>query len=379
MIAPTPFFSDRGCHIRILEEAKILKKLGHEITIYTYHLGKNIEGIKIKRIKEVRSYNKLDAGPSYKKIYLDYLLLIKLLKEVKKKEYDIIHAHLHEGALIGKIVRKFKGIPLVFDYQGSLVKEMQDHGYLKNKIAKKIFQSLEKIITKNNDFILTSSTESKNQLEKEKITNVTPLLDAVDTQEFKYIENKRLKSQYNLESKKVVVFLGVLNKYQGIDLLIDTIPLVKKEIEDIHFLIAGYPNIEKYKELVKKLGVENITTFTGRIDYNLAPDIISLGDVAISLKLSSTEANGKLYNYMACGIPTIATDNSINREILKDAGIYTSQNPEEISKKIVDLIKNKNLRFRLSKYSLEISKKYHSWESRGKQLEEIYKKCLKYQ
>ena len=33
MIAPTSFFADYGCHVRILEEARVLRKLGHEITI----------------------------------------------------------------------------------------------------------------------------------------------------------------------------------------------------------------------------------------------------------------------------------------------------------------------------------------------------------
>ena len=44
IVAPTPFFSDRGTHIRILEEALALEKQGHAITIATYHIGKDIHG-----------------------------------------------------------------------------------------------------------------------------------------------------------------------------------------------------------------------------------------------------------------------------------------------------------------------------------------------
>ena len=43
MIAPTPFFADRGCHIRILGEAKALIDLGHELILCTYFLGRDIE------------------------------------------------------------------------------------------------------------------------------------------------------------------------------------------------------------------------------------------------------------------------------------------------------------------------------------------------
>ena len=47
VIAPTPFFADRGCHIRIYEEARALIKKGHKIDIYTYHNGRDIKGLNI--------------------------------------------------------------------------------------------------------------------------------------------------------------------------------------------------------------------------------------------------------------------------------------------------------------------------------------------
>ena len=44
MVAPTSFFADYGCHVRILEEAQILQKLGHSVTIATYHNGGPVDG-----------------------------------------------------------------------------------------------------------------------------------------------------------------------------------------------------------------------------------------------------------------------------------------------------------------------------------------------
>jgi glycosyltransferase involved in cell wall biosynthesis len=377
MIAPTPFFSDRGCHVRIFEEIKGLKSLGHDVTIYTYHLGKDPEGVNIKRIKNVPSYTKTSAGPSYKKIYLDLLLLSKLLKDVKKEDYDIIHAHLHEGAGIGMILKYFKKIPMIFDYQGSLVKEMRDHKYLNNKPLKSIFKKIEKKINNSSKYLLTSSTKSKESLEEEGYKNVISFLDWVDTEKFNKKDATKLKEELNLKDKQVITFLGVLSKYQGTDLLLNTIPLVIKEIPDAHFLIAGYPNVELYKEKAKELGISEHVTFTGQIDYNLAPEYISTGDITISLKLSKTEANGKLYNYMACGIPTIATNNEINKEILQETGIYVEPNIKDCSEKIISLLKNENLRRKLGNDAREKVVNIHSWKNRGQILTEVYEKCLK--
>ncbi len=49
MVAPTSFFADYGCHVRILEEARILQGLGHEVTIVTYRNGRDLPGLNIER------------------------------------------------------------------------------------------------------------------------------------------------------------------------------------------------------------------------------------------------------------------------------------------------------------------------------------------
>ena len=49
MVAPTPFFADRGCHVRILGEARALTQLGHQVKIVTYPLGRDMEGLDIHR------------------------------------------------------------------------------------------------------------------------------------------------------------------------------------------------------------------------------------------------------------------------------------------------------------------------------------------
>jgi hypothetical protein len=47
------------------------------------------------------------------------------------QRFDVIHAHLHEGALIGLVLGRLFGLPVVFDFQGSLTEEMIDHHFLR--------------------------------------------------------------------------------------------------------------------------------------------------------------------------------------------------------------------------------------------------------
>ena len=130
MIAPTPFFADRGCHVRILGEAKALIALGNRVVVCTYHLGRDVDGVAIERILTIPWYKKLSPGPSFHKFYLDLLLLWKVLLVCRRFQPDIIHAHLHEGIVIGAIVRRLLSIPMVADLQGGLTGELLDHGFI---------------------------------------------------------------------------------------------------------------------------------------------------------------------------------------------------------------------------------------------------------
>lgn len=384
-IAPTPFFADRGCHVRILEESRALAKLGDKITICTYHIGRNVDNFEIKRIPNIPWYNKLEAGPSYHMFYLDTLLLLNSMYTSLKIKPDVVHAHLHEGAFIGKFSSKFNNIPMVFDVQGSLVGEMLSHGFLKkNSTSCKLIHELEKIINKSANALITSSSNMaeilKNdfQLDKDKIFVVQ---DGVDTDIFNPdYDTQELRKKFGImDDCKVVVFLGLLNAYQGIDILINSIPHVIKSVDKVCFLIMGYPDTEKYHEMAINSNVEDHIIFTGKINYLEAPLYLNLGDIAVSPKITSSgEGNGKVYNYMACGLPTVVFDFPTNREILGETGIYVkSLTPEALAEGIVELLLDNK---KIEKLSAEVRKKAvddYSWISAGKKIQKIYHEISK--
>jgi glycosyltransferase involved in cell wall biosynthesis len=132
MIAPTPFFADRGCHVRISGEARALIALGYDLVLCTYGLGRDVAGIPTQRAVTIPWYKKLSAGPSFHKFYVDLLLLWKVIRVCRRFQPDIIHAHLHEGIVIGKIASLLFRIPMVADLQGSLTSELLEHKFIPN-------------------------------------------------------------------------------------------------------------------------------------------------------------------------------------------------------------------------------------------------------
>lgn len=378
MLAPTPFFADRGCHVRIYEEARALIALGHEVCIATYHLGRDMEGIPTVRIPPVPWYGKLAAGPSWHKPYLDILLFFTALAACRRQRPDIIHAHLHEGAFLGLLLKKLLRIPLVFDCQGSLTAEMIDHGFIrKGSLLYRFFRFLEKNVNNGSDFIITSSRAGAAELTGSWMvpsSKVRELIDGVDTGLFRPFPRDEARRALDLPAERpIAVFLGVLNRYQGIDLLMDVAKILKGRGTAPHFLVMGFPE-QRYVDLAAAEGVADLITFTGRIDYKKAPFCLCAGDIAISPKISLTEANGKLFNYMACGLPTVVFDNPVNREILGDSGVYAAHgDPADFAARIEDLLQDSARMAELSRTARETAIRDHSWSSRGEQLDEIYK------
>src|SRR6185369_6150771 len=382
MIAPTPYFADRGCHVRIYEEARALTMLGHEVCIVTYHLGRDMPGVRVVRTPHVSWYNKLEAGPSWHKPYLDILLLWKSLAEVRSFRPHLIHAHLHEGALIGSILKRLLHLPLLFDYQGSLSGESLNHGFFREtSFLMKMFEWLERFIDRRADCIITSSDKGRQELIKDwgiAPENVTNLIDGVDTEIFRPYSRSDARRELGIpDDVKLVVYLGLFNRYQGVDLLLDVISLVKAETPDVRFLLMGFPDKE-YRRKAVEMGIDDVITFTGRVNYDRAPFFLSAGDLAVSPKLALTEANGKLFNYMACGLPTVVFDNQINREILGDEGIYVEYgNTAFLADTIIATIHNSDRLKYFSECVRERAINMHSWSARSRQLESVYRRCLK--
>jgi glycosyltransferase involved in cell wall biosynthesis len=384
MLAPTPYFSDRGCHVRIYEEAQALRSLGHDVRIVTYHLGRDMPHIPTVRIPNIPWYSKLDAGPSLHKLYLDILLLFKAALVIPDFRPDVIHSHLHEGAFIGFFLKKVSGVPLLFDYQGSLTGECIDHGFFSaSSIAARFFRWIEQWINRSADRIITSSSSGSSDLISAwgiKKVKVTPLIDGVNTEVFTPKPQNEARTLLGIPMNvPVVAYLGLMNRYQGTDLLLDVIEILKSKSVKVLFLIMGFPD-ERYRKEADARGLSDLIRFTGKVDYKDAPLMLTAADLAITPKLSLTEANGKIFNYMACGLPVVAFDTPVNREALGESGIYANYaDSTDFAEKIQSMLSDPHKRQIHADQTRKRAVLEHSWTSRGKALVTTYQSLIQKQ
>ena len=384
MIAPTSFFLDYGCHVRILEEARALQDSGQQVRIVTYYLGRNWPGLDIVRSNPTPWRADYEVGSSRHKIAFDLLLFVRALRVALRWRPDVIHGHLHEGALIGTVVGRLTGVPSVFDFQGSLTGEMLDHGFIdEDSLAYTWWRRLEELIIEMPDVIVTSTTHSAALLEREfgRTEGVFPLPDSVNLDFFCpdcLSPEARAEARLALglpPGRRVIVYLGLLADYQGVPQLLQAVAQLRARDVQVSCLVMGFPGVDAYSEQAHGLGLtDQDVIFTGKIPYDRAPEYLALGDVAVAPKLSATEGSGKILNYMAMGLPVVAYDTPVSREYLDSLGVYATPlgDVTALADALASLIADPPAAQVLGERLRERADEHFSWTRTGRQLMQIY-------
>jgi len=389
MIAPTSFFADYGCHVRILEEARVLQKLGHRVTIVTYRNGNDVPGLRIRRTLPIPWRKDYEVGSSRHKIAFDALLGLKTLEVLTRERFDVIHAHLHEGALIGLILGRLFRLPVVFDFQGSLTAEMVDHKFLSE--TSRFFAPLLRLetwINRSAHAVFTSTSNAERLLLERfgcEPERVQTLPDSVNADDFRpadtYAPGELDELRHGLgipDGRRLIVYLGLLAEHQGTSHLLQAMQVLVQQRQDIHLLLMGFPGVPIYQQLARELGVSQFVTFTGRIPYPDAPKYLALGDVAVAPKLSATEGAGKLLNYMAVGLPTVAFDTPVAREYLGLDGVLARRGDVAgLAEELKRCLFPEESRFAIGEIRRQLrqrASRLFSWELAGRQIEAKYRR-----
>ncbi len=385
VIAPTSFFRDTGCHVRILEEARLVTRLGHQVEIATYRNGDDVADLTIHRTLPIPWRQHYEVGSSRHKIAFDFLLGLTVLRLLLTRRFDVIHAHLHEGGLIGIVLGWLFRVPVLCDLQGSLTDEMVDHGFLRRRhwlfrfmlrVECWIDQHARRVVASTHHFARMLAEEFGCPPER-----IQVLSDFVDTDVFDpraVTGTDGLRQQLGLaQDATVIVYLGLLSHYQGTDLLLQAMSHVLTEMPQCHLLLMGYPFQQEYQAKAEDLGVAHAVTLTGRIPYVEAPRYLALGDVAVAPKISRTEGLGKLLNYMAMGLPTVVFDLPVARSYLGELGVYADTvDAWSLAQSLLQLVQQGRERPEEQNYARtqlrQRARDRFAWEPVGETLHQLY-------
>jgi glycosyltransferase involved in cell wall biosynthesis len=206
------------------------------------------------------------------------------------------------------------------------------------------------------------------------------VLDGVDTDEFRPLATNQkaaIRERFGVaRDAQLAIYVGVLADYQGIDLILDHIGGILEQRPRLQVLFAGYPE-QAYRVRADELGLADRVLFPGRVPFDETRALTAAADVGLTAKLSATEGNLKIYNYLACGLPVVAFDNPVNREILGELGVYAPQGDgTAFVQRIGQILDDPPRRAELGRRGREHAVERLSWRRAADDLIELYRTVL---
>ena len=338
-------------------------ELGNEVTVITpdlYWNGEQFNPEINSKIKIIRT-----ETPSRTKIKVaarrcQSNIKNKSIEVGKLNQFDFIFTIFHPFHLVPKAaVEAAKKLDIP-----SIVK-VDDAIYEKSSGIKSLQRKIEKMI---NGKTLRSGTKilvSNNETKKIIIDEYNVIQEKISI-----VPNGVDLSMFNITKKKnpkKVVFAGAMYYHRGLDVLLETIPLVIEKIPDAKFVLLGSgTEMDKLKEIVSKNKLDNSVEFKGWIEREKIPENIADASIGIGpLRLTDVTSRAlpiKVLEYMAVSLPLIAQKGTLPNDVLEnEKNGFFIKNHIELAEKIILLLNEPKKVQNMGAHSLKLVQKF-SWD-----------------
>ena len=354
--------------IQVVETTKALTMLGCSIHI----IASGITPYLSSRVKETTI--KIHILPSIRRkkiwkfhITLNYLFYLTsfftILSIAAKEKINCIYTrHLKLSCFLLKL-KTVHRIPVVYEIHGieSITRKTRKKLSRQQIKEQQVLQRVHGIIS-----ITETLTHQLIKMYKSSCP-VVVAPDGVNLDDFPYVPKLPLAPN--------ICYVGHFYPWKGVDTAVEAMKL----IDNVHlFLVGGRKGDKDFiriKTHIKNLNIANKITTTGFLRREDMLKYMHKSRVAI-IPLSTHPMAGlftsplKLFEYMATGIPIVASDVPSIREVLKpfdNAVLVPPNNPEALARGIKLLIEDKQLAERMRKKAREDVRAY-TWNERAKKI-----------
>jgi glycosyltransferase involved in cell wall biosynthesis len=323
--------------------------------------------------KTRKKYHRIFVN-GYRIKYLNPLVnIIEAYTLLKKHKFDLIHSHGYRADVIGVLLSKAMGLPLISTC----------HGFISNDHHLTIYNRLDRFMLRFARKIIAVSNGIRNQLIRSGIegTRVLTIQNAVNvsfSSETITINRQARRQACNLAEKDFVVgYVGRLSEEKGVGYLLEAISMLKESEVPVKLLVIGDgPQKKTLEDFVKGKSIEHVVFFAGfqnEIETWLpAMDVFVLPSLTEGTPMSLLEA-------MALGIPVVASSVGGVPQVVdsEENGILVSPGkPQDIEQAIQRLFKNEDLRKRFSEEAQKKIKEKYNVEGWIYKIENEYRESI---
>jgi glycosyltransferase involved in cell wall biosynthesis len=373
LLAPHPFYQERGTPIAVDLLLRVLSGRGATVDVLTYAegAGRTYPGVTIHRIAPLLFTRGMRPGFSLKKLVADAQMLPRALAMARHARYDAVHA-VEEAVFIAMLIRRRYRIPYVFDVDSCMPRQIASKKPflrfllpLMLRFERAAFRHALAVAPMCEDFAQSARAAGAEEIHILRDPSLLP-----DTQ----TAPAAFKDILNIQGLRFL-YIGNLENYQGIDLLLCAFAGFKPETHNAHLIIVGGTpdDIQRYSRLAEHLGIAARTHFTGPKPVAEMPAIFDAADILVSPRTQGTNTPMKIYSYMDSGKPILATRLPTHTQVLNDTfALLVEPDAAAYAGGMRQLAENPELRAQLARQAKDVCREKYSFAAFSRAANTLY-------
>ena len=379
LVAPHPFFEERGSPIAVRLLAETLCDRGYVVDLLTFPGGGAVEipGLTIRRLPRVPGIKIVPVGLSWKKLVYDLLLCGYIFGLAIRRRYDVIHA-VEEAIFPSLLAGKLTGAVVVYDMDSSMADQMI-HSSRWFEPAERILYSLERWAIRKADAIFAVCEDLAARARDirpgdKMIFAIEDVPLPVESDGTSADDIRVLAPSRDL----LALYVGNLERYQGIDLMLEG--LAKVDVAQLGLVVIGGSDahIGRYRDLAVRLQIGDNVRFLGPRPLNHLYSYLAQADILVSPRISGVNTPMKIYSYLAAGRAILATQIRSHTQVLDEqTALLVEPNPVGFSEGLRCLANDATLRASLGAASARRANERYSIDSFRRKVAAAYDSVLR--
>lgn len=287
--------------------------------ILTFHEGhdRDYDNVRIYRIPRVPGVSNIRPGLSLKKLICDGVFFCRFLPLILKNNYDVIHA-VEESSFMAMVGRLLRRIPYIVDMDSLMSAQIVDRYPWLTHVSP-VLRWLESLPIRYAAMVVpmcdTFAQEAQKYIEPDDIVVLRDV--SLVSQSDGVSMTVSLRDELSMKGF-IVMYIGNLESYQGIDMLVKSFALARLEDDELNLVIIGgrEEDIQKYKTLSRDLKIDTSTHFLGPRSVDDIGSYMSQANVLVSPRTQGLNTPMKIYSYLDSGVPVLATDLLTHTQVL---------------------------------------------------------------
>lgn len=351
LIAPHPFFQLRGSPIAERGLLRALSSRGYELHVLAYPHGEDpqVPNCTVHRVARLPGVDEVPPGFTLRKLLYDALLLVEAFRLARRLRPAVLHA-VEESVFLALLVGRVTGTPVIYDMDSSLPEQLMDQLPILRRVEG-LLRTFERRAVRSSVAVVTMSRyleELVRSYDPDKLVariEDTTLLPASNE------EGDRLRELVGSDAQ-ILLYVGNLAEYQGIDLLIEGFREARRAGARAELVVIGGSRqaIARYRRMAEREGVARHTHFLGKRPLAQLGWYLKQADVLLSPRKSGRNTPLKIYSYMDSGRAVLATRLETHTQVLDDETAFLVQpDAKDLGRGIVRLLEDPALRRRLGR------------------------------